>query len=215
MRCRKLLEILNECVFLMMITFEIGFKYDCIFLRRFFLSLKSEIENPTKRFVFLAFQKKSFMKYILFSLIILTSFSTIAQKNPFKTLTESNGKIGIGTKSPDELLTVKGTIHAQEVKVDLQGAVAPDYVFEHYFQGFSRYMPEYRLMTLSELDDFIRKNHHLPKISSASEMEKEGFNLKEMNLKLLEKIEELTIYTLQQQKEIDFLKSEIQHLKEN
>lgn len=153
------------------------------------------------------------MKRILFAFFILCSFASTAQKNPFKTLTESNGKIGIGTKSPDELLTVKGTIHTQEVKVDLQGAVAPDYVFEHYFYGFSRYMPEYRLLSLSELENFIQENHHLPKIPSASEMEKEGFNLKEMNLKLLEKIEELTIYTLQQQKEINFLKKEIELLK--
>jgi len=155
------------------------------------------------------------MKNLLFFLFILCSFAGTAQKNPFKTLTETNGKIGIGTKSPDELLTVKGTIHTQEVKVDLKGAVAPDYVFEHYFHGFSRYMPEYRLLSLNELEKFLRENHHLPNIPSAAEIENEGLHLKEMNLKLLEKMEELTIYILQQQKEIDFLKKEVELLKEN
>lgn len=155
------------------------------------------------------------MKRIIFAFFILFSIVSTAQRNPFKMLNETNGKIGIGTKSPDELLTVKGTIHTQEVKVDLEGAVAPDYVFEYYFHGFSNYLPEYRLLSLNELEEFIRKNHHLPEIPSASEMEEKGFNLKEMNLKLLEKIEELTIYTLQQQKEINNLKSEIELLKVN
>lgn len=149
------------------------------------------------------------MKNILFLLFILCSFAGTAQKNPFKTLTETNGKIGIGTKSPDELLTVKGTIHTQEVKVDLKGAVAPDYVFEHYFHGFSRYMPEYKLISLYELEDFVKANHHLPKVPAAATLDEEGLSLKEMNLLLLEKIEELTLYTIQQQKEIDALKEKV------
>lgn len=148
-------------------------------------------------------------------LFLIFSISASAQKNPFKNITEHQGKIGIGTKTPDELLTVKGTIHTQEVKVDLEGAVAPDYVFEHYFQGSSRYLPEYRLLSLNELENFIEKHHHLPKIPSAAEMEVSGISLKEMNLLLLEKIEELTIYTLQQQKEIDVLKEELKILKTN
>ena len=49
---------------------------------------------------------------------MLFSIAATAQRNPFKNLTEKNGKIGIGTKAPDELLTVKGVIHTQEVKVD-------------------------------------------------------------------------------------------------
>lgn len=149
------------------------------------------------------------MNRLLILAILLFSISATAQRNPFKTITEKDGKIGIGTKAPDELLTVKGTIHTQEVKVDLQGAVAPDYVFEHYFHGFSRYMPEYKLISLYELEDFVKANHHLPKVPAAATLDEEGLSLKEMNLLLLEKIEELTLYTIQQQKEIDALKEKV------
>ncbi|MCB0455921.1 MAG: hypothetical protein KDC62_11070, partial [Aequorivita sp.] len=91
--------------------------------------------------------------------------------------------------------------------VDLDGAVAPDYVFETYYNGFSEMMPEYKLISLEELEIFLKENHHLPNVPSAEAMMTEGISLKEMNLILLQKIEELTLYTLQQQKEIDKLKS--------
>lgn len=107
----------------------------------------------------------------------------------------SNGKISIGTTDddPDYDFTVKGKIHVQEVKVDLLGAIAPDYVF----------YDDYNLKPLSEVEEFININGHLPNIPSADEMQKEGVNLKEMNLKLLEKIEELTLYSIQQKKELE------------
>lgn len=146
------------------------------------------------------------MNRLLIFSIILFSISATAQRNPFKNLSEKDGKIGIGTNFPDELLTVKGKIHTQEVIVDLDGAVAPDYVFENYFNGFSEAMPEYRLISLKELEAFLKENNHLPNVPSAETMKQEGISLKEMNLLLLQKIEELTLYTLQQQKEIDNLK---------
>ena len=149
------------------------------------------------------------MNRLLIIAIILFSFSATAQRNPFTNLTEKNGKIGIGTATPDELLTVKGKIHTQEVLVDLDGAVAPDYVFEKYFNGFSEMMPEYRLIALEELEAFLKENKHLPNVPSAETMQQEGISLKEMNLILLQKIEELTLYTLQQQKEIDALKENV------
>ena len=150
------------------------------------------------------------MKKTVFAFLMLfITFSLSAQRNPFKNLTEKNGKIGIGTEQPDELLTVKGKIHTQEVLVDLQGAVAPDYVFEQYFTGTSEKMPNYKLITLPELEAYLKKHNHLPQIPSAETMENEGMSLKEMNLLLLKKIEELTIYTLQQQKEIEQLKEAI------
>lgn len=149
------------------------------------------------------------MNKVIFALAFLCSLTITAQRNPFKNLTEKNGKIGIGTNAPDELLTVKGIIHTQEVKVDLNGAVAPDYVFQKYFSGNSLLNPEYELISLENLEEFLKENNHLPKIPSAEKMEKEGMSLKEMNLLLLEKIEELTIYTIQQQKEIDALKEKV------
>ena len=106
-------------------------------------------------------------------------------------------------------MTVKGKIHTQEVIVDLNGAVAPDFVFETYFTPFSKLNLTYNFLSLEEIETFIKKNHHLPKIPSAEEIEQNGLSLKEMNLLLLEKIEELTLFTIQQQKEIDLLKSKI------
>lgn len=154
------------------------------------------------------------MKQLIFILFVISSMSLSAQRNPFKNLTEKNGKIGIGTKTPDEMLTVKGKIHTQEVLVDLKGAVAPDYVFEHYFKGFSEAKPEYRLLSLPELEAYLAENYHLPELPSAAEMEKDGLSLKAMNLLLLQKIEELTLYTLQQQNEIDEMKEKLSELKE-
>lgn len=99
------------------------------------------------------------------------------------------GNVGVGTSNPDEKLTVKGTIHAEEVRVDLN-VPAPDYVFEN----------NYRLLPLAELESFLCENKHLPGLPSGAEMEKDGLNLKEMNLLLLEKIEELTLYIIEQNK---------------
>ena len=112
---------------------------------------------------------------------------------------KNNGRVGIGTTNPDSKLSVKGNIHAQEVKVDLNGAVAPDYVFD----------VNYKLLTLQEVQEFINKNGHLPNIPSAKDMNEEGVKLKEMNLKLLEKIEELTLYVLKQNERIKILEDQI------
>jgi hypothetical protein len=106
---------------------------------------------------------------------------------------KNNGNVGIGTTSPDTKLSVKGVIHTQEVRVDLNGAVAPDYVFE----------PTYNLLPLSEVESYIKANKHLPEVPSAKQMEEEGLNLKEMNLLLLKKVEELTLHLIEQQKVIE------------
>jgi len=154
------------------------------------------------------------MKNIL--LIVLALFSThcVAQGGEYKNISEKNGKIGIGTTSPDELLTVKGKIHTQEVLVDLNGAVAPDYVFEWYAEGSSTLKPGYQLLSLATLDAFVKKHKHLPNVPSAETFEKDGMSLREMNLLLLEKVEELTLYTLQQQKELDAITKKLSELKE-
>lgn len=100
--------------------------------------------------------------------------------------------VGIGTISPDEKLTVKGKIHAQEVKIDLLGALVPDYVFAN----------DYKLKTLEEVENYIKQNNHLPEIPSAKEIEKNGLMLAEMNMALLKKIEELTLYMIAKEKTI-------------
>jgi len=113
------------------------------------------------------------------------------------------GNVGIGTTSPDAKLAVSGQVHAQEVKVSVT-VPGPDYVFEK----------DYKLTSLEEIKNYIDQNKHLPEVPSAKEMEKNGIQLGEMNLLLLKKIEELTLYVIElkkrdeaQQKEIDKLKN--------
>ncbi|ELR68761.1 hypothetical protein C900_05857 [Fulvivirga imtechensis AK7] len=115
----------------------------------------------------------------------------------------TGGNVGIGTTTPDALLTVKGQIHTQEVKVDLNGAVAPDYVFSETYQ----------LKSLEDVKSYIQANSHLPNIPSAKEMEENGIELKEMNLKLLEKVEELTLHLIQQYEVNKDQEKEIEELK--
>lgn len=115
-----------------------------------------------------------------------------------------NGNIGIGTISPDEKLTVKGKIHTQEVRVDMAGPLVPDYVFGN----------DYKLKSLLEVEEFIKENKHLPEIPSAREIEKNGLMLAEMNMNLLKKIEELTLYSIEQNKKIESQATEIESLKD-
>ena len=114
------------------------------------------------------------------------------------------GNVGIGTINPDEKLTVKGKIHTQEVRVDLLGPLVPDYVFSN----------DYKLKSLEEVEDYIKQNSHLPEIPSAKEIEKNGLMLAEMNMSLLKKIEELTLYSIEQNKKIEAQSKEIETLKD-
>ena len=70
---------------------------------------------------------------------------------------------------------------------------------------------DYKLMSLLNLEKFIAKNKHLPEIPSASEVAKDGIDIASIDAKLLQKIEELTLYVIQQQKEIDELRKQIKH----
>ncbi len=119
----------------------------------------------------------------------------------------TDGKIGIGTSNPDEKLTVKGKIHAEEVKVDL--SVPPDYVFEKFYTGESTLKSDYQMLSLQEIEDFTKLNFHLPNVPSAEEIQKDGLKLSEMTSILLQKIEELTLYTIEQEKRIKILESKL------
>lgn len=111
----------------------------------------------------------------------------------------TNGNVGIGQNNPDYKLEVAGTIRAQEVKIE--NTNWPDYVFSK----------DYRLPSIAEVSKHIEENSHLPGIPSAKEVEENGVNLSEMNAKLLQKIEELTLYMIQQDKRIESLEQQLNH----
>ena len=109
---------------------------------------------------------------------------------PIGTHLAVNGKVGIGVSSPTEMLEVKGKIKSQEVNVTATGWA--DYVFAS----------DYKLMPLSELEAFIQKNGHLPEVPTEAEVMENGVNLAEINVKLLEKVEELTLYAINHEERI-------------
>ncbi|KXX71239.1 hypothetical protein [Flammeovirga sp. SJP92] len=122
------------------------------------------------------------------------------------------GHVGIGTTNlSDFKLSVKGKIRAEEVKVYTGWA---DYVFEE----------DYHLKSLSEVEAHIKEYKHLPDVPSAKEVEENGVNVGETEAMLLRKIEELTLYTIEQQKlieeqnekisKLEKLQSEIETIKE-
>lgn len=117
----------------------------------------------------------------------------------------NTGNVGIGTKNPDQKLTVKGKIHAEDVIVDMN--VPADYVFQKYFDGESSIKPDYQMPTIQELEFFVRENKHLPEIPSGEAIVKDGVSLGDFQMKLLQKIEELTLYVISQNKEIENLKA--------
>lgn len=136
----------------------------------------------------------------------------IASSFPLLTV-RSSGKVGIGTENPDSELTVDGKIHCKEVLVDLN--IPADYVFQKYYTGFSDLRENYTMPTLEEVEAFVKKNHHLPEVPSANEIQKEGLHLKEMTNLLLQKIEELTLYTIEQEKRIKALEKKLVEQEKN
>jgi hypothetical protein len=105
----------------------------------------------------------------------------------------NSGNVGIGIQTPINKLDVNGTIHSKEVKVDMIGW--SDFVFKK----------EYSLPTLTEVEKHINEKGHLENIPSEEEVLKNGINLGEMNAKLLQKIEEMTLYIIEQNKRIEKL----------
>ncbi|MGJ8734820.1 MAG: hypothetical protein ACSHW4_16810 [Cellulophaga sp.] len=112
------------------------------------------------------------------------------------------GNVGIGTTNTGSWkLAVNGKIRAKEIKVETGWS---DFVF----------FDDYQLPTLDEVENHIQENGHLKGIPSAKEVEENGIFLGDMDSKLLQKIEELTLYTIQQQKEIEELKAQNKKLLE-
>lgn len=117
---------------------------------------------------------------------------------------ENNGNVGIGTTNPKQKLSVNGSIQAREVKVTTTTTDWPDYVFK----------AEYSLLSLETLEQQIRQKGHLPGLPSAEEVATTGWRLGQTTTQLLKKVEELTLYILQQHKEMKAMQAEIQQLKQ-
>ncbi|ELR68759.1 hypothetical protein C900_05855 [Fulvivirga imtechensis AK7] len=127
-------------------------------------------------------------------------FLTNADATP-KMFISYNGNVGIGTSNATDKLTVAGNIHSREVKVTVNAGA--DFVFEN----------DYSLPSLEDVSAFVMENKHLPEIPSEKEMLENGLELGEMNIKLLQKVEELTLYLIQQNELNKQLMEEVAELK--
>ena len=113
----------------------------------------------------------------------------------------NRGNVGIKTMNPQYALDVNGDIRANGVWVKTNGA---DYVFDE----------DYPLPSLKEVERFIETHSHLPGVQSAEEMREGGVQISELVTVLLQKVEELTLYTIEQEKQIHALKTVIEQVKD-
>lgn len=107
------------------------------------------------------------------------------------------GNVGIGTTSPNAKLAVNGDIRAREIKVEAENW--PDYVFKS----------TYKLPSLATVKAYIDKNQHLPDMPSEADVVKDGVNLGEMNKLLLKKLEEVTLYLIEKDKQLNLQQKQL------
>lgn len=171
---------------------------------------KFHVADPTDAFVFVQNTGGSVIEKTMFQ---LSNFGPVR----FQMSDSSSGqawsfKTGGGNLEVFQISKVGGSVNQFSVfdngnviisgNVFTQGCPAgcgPDWVFE----------PDYDLMPLDELEAYITENKHLPRVPPAVEMETEGINMTQLQLRLLEKVEELTLYTIEQQKTIDELQGQL------
>ena len=110
-----------------------------------------------------------------------------------------------GTSEFTGKMVVQNDIEAKRIRVTANPSIVPDYVFQ----------PDYQLRSLAELEAFVNANSHLPNIPSAKEIGANGQNLGSLQLKLLEKVEELTLYTIDQEKQLVEKDSKIEKLEKS
>ena len=139
----------------------------------------------------------------LFLLLLFGIFSLVAYGQDL--VVDSNllvnGKMGIDCY-PTNKLEVNGTARAKEVIANSYNW--PDFVFDK----------AYKLASLAEVEEHINEQGHLPEIPSAAEVAENGINLSEINIKLLQKVEELTLYIIAQNKDIQQLQKEVESLQQ-
>jgi len=147
---------------------------------------------------------------------IIQTFNDEQMFNQTKMIINRAGSVGIGILSPSSsyklsvggdtriygILScdgakVNGIVNCEEIKVEVD--VIPDYVFE----------ADYKLMPLSEIEQFVKLHKHLPEVPSEKEFQETGMNIGDMNALLLKKIEELTLYLIELQKENEAIKTQL------
>jgi hypothetical protein len=144
----------------------------------------------------------------------------------------SSGNVGIGTNSPTEKLTINGSLKIDKnangnnsklfininpdsinnvIKDKFSAFITGGILSEDYALGSKStwadhvFSADYQLQNLNEVENYIHTNKHLPGIPSAAEVQENGYNLHDMNVKLLQKVEELTLYSIEQNKKIEQL----------
>jgi hypothetical protein len=113
-------------------------------------------------------------------------------------LVTGSGRVGIGTTTPQATLAVNGDIFCKKIQVTQTGW--PDYVFQQ----------NYHLLPLQEVAEYIKQNNHLPEVPSADELKRDGLNLGDNQATLLKKIEELTLYAIEQNKKLEVQQQQLQ-----
>lgn len=142
----------------------------------------------------------SFTGYAVGKEFAIVTDNNVSNVLPFTSLDPIliQGNVGIGTTTfGAHMLAVEGSIGARRIKVSAVGSGWPDFVFEQ----------DYKLPSLQEVEKFVKTNKHLPDVPSATDVQNDGLDLGEMNKLLLKKVEELTLYMIEMQKEIDQLKA--------
>ena len=142
--------------------------------------------------------------YLATSPLFNTPFLAVDARAFFNMDVHVKGNFQVEDNTGHQLLYLKQadqTLYARGIKV--QTTNFPDFVFDN----------SYKLMGIKELESYINQNHHLPELPTACEAETDGVNVGDMQNKLLQKIEELTLYMVQQQKEIEELKAQVANTK--
>ena len=122
-------------------------------------------------------------------------------------MTAGSGQVGIGVDDPEYKLDVAGTVHANSIIAD--GNIRASEIIVSTTGADFVFADDYQLRPLSEVKTFIQENKHLPEIKSAKEMQENGVGINELQTQLLQKIEELTLYILQQEERIKALETEL------
>ncbi|MCF6185212.1 MAG: hypothetical protein L3J56_11460 [Bacteroidales bacterium] len=115
--------------------------------------------------------------------IVFNNYDATAQWQT-RMVIKAGGNVGIGTGNPHNELEVNGTIRCKHFKVDVNAGA--DFVFDN----------NYKLMSLDELEKYVKQYKHLPQIPDENAMKRDAVDVMALNIKLLQKVEELTLYII-------------------